>query len=150
MIALHERGDGIAGGPPRGLIAEDHRVGPESRELGHRRHDQIVLELATSTAVERSGDQVSAHEIEWCRPASDPDPATFTDALKVVVVADGVSLVFVDVPGKVKPLARERRAREPPILIGRAVADRTGGQFDIERWLRAEWAPAATTESAAG
>lgn len=117
MVALQEFRHSVASHPPLWLVAEDHCVGAESRELGHRSHDEIVLELAPPTAVERAGDQVATHKIERRHPAADSDPGAFTEALEEVVVADGVLVMLVDMAWEVHAKARQSRACKSAVVI---------------------------------
>lgn len=103
--AFHQFGNRVTRGTPLGLIAEDHGIRSEPRELGHGRHDEIVFELAAPSAVNGPRDQVSTNQVEWRHPATDPDSRPFAEALEVVVVADGDTFMLGDVTGKVDPLA---------------------------------------------
>ena len=97
MVALEKVAHRVARRLPRRLVAEDHRIPAEPGELGHRRHDEVVVELPASAAVERSRDQVAPHEVEGRRPPADPDPRPFAEALEKLVVADGVLVVLAEV-----------------------------------------------------
>lgn len=118
MESFHQFGNGVTRRAPLRLVTEDHGVRPEPGELGHGRHDEIVLELALSAAVDGAGHEIASNQVEWRHPATDPDPGTFSKALEVVVIADRDLVVLGDVAGEIDPRDRVELARESAIVIG--------------------------------
>ena len=150
MVALEKVAHRVSRGLPRRLVAEDHRVPAEPGELGHCRHDEVVLELPASAAVERSRDQVTPDKIEGCRPAADPDSRPFAEALEILIVADWVLVVLREVVREIEAKAGQGSARESTIVVGRAVAHGAGRQLHVRRGRRPERQAAAGAEGVPG
>ncbi len=124
--SFHETGDGVASVPPLRLITEDHDIRTEARQLGHCRHDEIVLELASATAIEGARHEIAANQLERGHPSPDPDPGTFPETFEEVVIADRELLVLVNVARQIEAEAGQLGTGKAAIAIGRAVAHRAG------------------------
>ena len=118
VVALHEPGDRLACRTPLGLVAQDDRVRAETRQLGHRRHDEIVLELASSAPVEGASDEIAPDDVVGRRPVSNPDPRPLAQALEVVVITDRMPVMVGHVAWQILAQARRGCVLEPTVVAG--------------------------------